>query len=105
MRGIVGPVQQWPGQDLKTGTSHTRRSRSRPSWRSSGPPRWRGGRGRVGLLEGFRFHDVRPYLASLLIAAGADVKVVQARTQTSPHGRRWCGTGGSCGLVADRGVS
>lgn len=28
---------------------------------------------------GFRFHDLRHYLASLLIASGADVKVVQAR--------------------------
>ena len=56
-----------------------------------------------GMPEGFRFHDLRHYLASLLIASGADVKVVQARlrhasakttldtyghfgpTQTSPH--------------------
>ena len=29
--------------------------------------------------EGFRFHDLRHYLANLLIASGADVKVVQAR--------------------------
>jgi integrase len=33
----------------------------------------------AGLPEGFRFHDLRHYLASLLIASGADVKVVQAR--------------------------
>jgi integrase len=32
-----------------------------------------------GLADGFRFHDLRHYLASLLIASGADVKVVQAR--------------------------
>lgn len=32
-----------------------------------------------GLPEGFSFHDLRHYLASLLIASGADVKVVQAR--------------------------
>ena len=31
------------------------------------------------LPAGFRFHDLRHYLASLLIASGADVKVVQAR--------------------------
>jgi integrase len=31
------------------------------------------------LPAGFRFHDLRHYLASLLIAAGADVKVVQMR--------------------------
>ncbi|WP_327633678.1 site-specific integrase [Kribbella sp. NBC_00482] len=34
-----------------------------------------------GLPEGFRFHDLRHYLASLLIASGADVKVVQARVR------------------------
>jgi transcriptional regulator with XRE-family HTH domain len=32
-----------------------------------------------GLREGFRYHDLRHYLASLLIAHGADVKLVQAR--------------------------
>ena len=31
------------------------------------------------LPAGFRFHDLRHYLASLLIASGADVKTVQAR--------------------------
>jgi integrase len=32
-----------------------------------------------GLPEGFRFHDLRHFYASLLIASGLDVKVVQAR--------------------------
>lgn len=32
-----------------------------------------------GLPEGFSFHDLRHYLASLLIASGADIKTVQAR--------------------------
>ena len=32
-----------------------------------------------GLPPGFRFHDLRHYYDSLLIASGADVKVVQAR--------------------------
>ena len=31
------------------------------------------------LPSGSRFHDLRHYLASMLIASGADVKVVQAR--------------------------
>jgi integrase len=39
----------------------------------------RAARGKVGLPEGFRFHDLRHYMASLLIASGGDVKVVQAR--------------------------
>ena len=32
-----------------------------------------------GLPEKFCFHDLRHYLASLLIASGADIKTVQAR--------------------------
>jgi integrase len=32
-----------------------------------------------GLPEGFSYHDLRHYLASLLIASGADIKTVQAR--------------------------
>jgi integrase len=32
-----------------------------------------------GLPEGLRYHDLRHYLASILIANGADVKTVQAR--------------------------
>ena len=33
----------------------------------------------AGLPEDFRFHDLRHYLASLLIASGLDVTVVQHR--------------------------
>ncbi len=40
----------------------------------------RAARSRVpGLPEGFRFHDLRHYFASLLIASGLDVKTVQHR--------------------------
>lgn len=74
-----------------------------------------------GLPAGFRFHDLRHYLASLLIASGADVKVVQARlrhasakTTLDTYGHLWpdadestraavgAGADGSCGPVADR---
>ncbi|NAS22870.1 tyrosine-type recombinase/integrase [Herbidospora sp. NEAU-GS84] len=48
------------------------------------------------LPTGFRFHDLRHYLASLLIASGADVKVVQARlrhasakTTLDTYGHLW----------------
>lgn len=50
----------------------------------------------VGLPEGFRFHDLRHYFASLLIASGLDVKVVQARlrhasakTTLDTYGHLW----------------
>jgi len=49
-----------------------------------------------GLPDDFRFHDLRHYLASLLIASGADVKVVQARlrhasakTTLDTYGHLW----------------
>lgn len=49
-----------------------------------------------GLPAAFRFHDLRHYLASLLIASGADVKVVQARmrhasakTTLDTYGHLW----------------
>lgn len=49
-----------------------------------------------GLPEGFRIHDLRHYYASMLIAAGLDVKVVQARlrhasakTTLGTYGHLW----------------
>lgn len=49
-----------------------------------------------GLPEGFRYHDLRHYLASFLIASGADVKLVQARlrhasakTTLDTYGHLW----------------
>ena len=48
------------------------------------------------LPEGFSFHDTRHYLASLLIASGADIKTVQARmrhasarTTLDTYGHLW----------------
>jgi hypothetical protein len=50
----------------------------------------------AGLPAGFRYHDLRPYFASLLIANGADVKIVQARlrhgsakTTLDTYGHLW----------------
>lgn len=49
-----------------------------------------------GLPEGFRIHDLRHYFASLLIAAGLDIKTVQARlrhasakTTLDTYGHMW----------------
>lgn len=49
-----------------------------------------------GLPVGFRYHDLRHYFASLLIASGSDVKVVQARmrhasakTTLDVYGHMW----------------
>ena len=146
MRGVVQPAVQWPGEPLKTETSRTP-CRSRRSWRWSSRRRWPGGagtrrhgrrraagvdRGRSsarsasarpkvdGLPEGFRFHDLRHYLASLLIGSGLDVKVVQARLRHAQRqddarhlrppvarqrrvrtGRRRCCAGRPWGLVGD----
>jgi len=53
-------------------------------------------RAKVGLPNGFRYHDLRHYFASLLIASGADVKIVQARlrhasvvTTLDTYGHLW----------------
>jgi len=104
MRGIVRPTVQWPGQELKTEISRTtvpipaelavQLSAAVAVWGSEhmvtngagGPSSpWaieramRSARRKVdGLPEGFRFHDLRHYLASLLIGSGL-VKVVQSR--------------------------
>jgi integrase len=105
IRGIVSPAIQWPSEPLKSETSRTpipipreltlllsaalKRSTgdtivTDEAGRPVGP--WaleravRAARPSiVGLPSEFRFQDLRHYLASLLIADGLDVKVVQAR--------------------------
>lgn len=105
MRGVVSPAIQWPADPLKSEMSRTpipipndlalllsaavARGRgdaivSDDAGRPAGP--WaiqralRRARLQVpDLPPEFRFHDLRHYFASLLIADGLDVKVVQAR--------------------------
>ena len=50
----------------------------------------------AGLPDGFRYHDLRHYLASLLIAEGSDVKTVQARLRHASARPRSTPTG-TCG--------
>lgn len=122
MRGVVTPSVQYPAERLKTKTSRTAvpipdelaLEFSAAVARFPGEhvvtdglggqaSPWaleraiRSARKRVpDLPEGFRFHDLRHYLASLLIADGADVKVVQARlrhasakTTLDTYGHLW----------------
>lgn len=105
MRGIVRPERQYPDEPLKTDTSrtpipipqelalelaaHVRKYGGRtivtdvvgrPTTPYAVERAVRHCRGSVaGLPEGFRFHDLRHYLASLLISQGLDVKNVQTR--------------------------
>lgn len=123
IRGIVHPVQQWPEKPLKTDGSSTPvpipndlsllLSASVKRWPSpmmvtrgeggeTAPP-WvierevRAARATIdGLPDEFSFHDLRHYLASLLIASGADIKTVQARmrhgsarTTLDTYGHLW----------------
>ena len=100
MRGVISPTVQFPEEELKTDYSRTPipipnelslllstsgeyvvtsevGGQSSP-WQIERA--MRSARSKVdGLPEGFRFHDLRHYFASLLIAAGLDVKVVQKR--------------------------
>jgi integrase len=106
MRGIINPTVQYPAEPLKTDESRASLpiphslalalSAHVSKWSDEGfalVNEWgdqlapwtlqraiRTARAKVpGLPPDFRFHDLRHYLASMLIASGADVKVVQAR--------------------------
>jgi integrase len=70
-------------------------------------------RGNVnGLPDGFQFNDLRHYFASLLIASGADVKVVQhrlrhasAKTTLDTYGHPWPDTDESTRTAVERVMS
>lgn len=105
MRGIITPAIQYPSEPLKTEMSKLpipipielalELNRVPAKWGSPtfvvgafGRPvapytietAFRDARATIeGLPDGFRIHDLRHYYASLLIASGLDVKVVQAR--------------------------
>ena len=122
VRGVIHPVQQWPAEPLKTDGSEAEipipndlallLSASVAQW--PGDVMVTNGRGGMcgpwvieravrearplieGLPQGFSFHDLRHYFASLLIASGADIKTVQARmrhalatTTLNTYGHLW----------------
>jgi len=124
MRGVITPAVQFPAEELKTEISRTPVPvpRSLALELAAHVERWPSGGGSLltgadggqlstwaleramraarakvpGLPAGFRYHDLRHYFASLLIASGADVKTVQARlrhasakTTLDDYGHLW----------------
>ena len=106
IRGVVHPQRQWPDKPLKTRGSDTPIPipREMALMLSASVQRWpheqmvTNGLGKpaapwmieravravkdsgdLQLPDEFSFHDLRHYLASLLISSGADIKTVQAR--------------------------
>ncbi|WP_251012455.1 tyrosine-type recombinase/integrase [Rhodococcus erythropolis] len=134
-RGVVHPKRQWPDKPLKTQGSDAAipvpqslalmLSASVQQWphehmvtngegKAAGP--WLIERalravkdsGDVDLPDEFTFHDLRHYLASLLIASGADIKTVQARlrhasakTTLDTYGHLWPDADESTRLAID----
>lgn len=119
MRGFINPEIQYPSEPLKTEMSRTpipiprelalQLNYNPTKWGSSTIVTGEYGRpvapytiethfrrARAGiedLPEGFRFHDLRHYFASLLIASVLDVKVVQTRLRHSSAKPLWTPTG------------
>ena len=120
MRGVIRPAVQYPAEELKTEISRTAVPISRSlanelaasahhgehllagadggqlSPAALGHAMQRVRKKVDGLPAGFRYHDLRHYFASMLIASGADVKTVQARlrhasakTTLDTYGHLW----------------
>lgn len=121
IRGVITPAVQWRSRPLKTAGSAAPIPVPRDltlllaaSVRRFGTDRFitdgaghpcgprvinkavRAARGAARLPEAFQYHDLRHYLASLLIASGADIKTVQARmrhasatTTLDTYGHLW----------------
>jgi integrase len=88
---LSGQVAAWPGDTIMTYEDGGQLG----PWQLQ--REFRRARDKVaGLPEGFRYHDCRHYFASLLIASGADVKIVQyrlrhasAKTTLDTYGHLW----------------
>jgi integrase len=136
MRSIVSPIVQYPAEPLKTEISRTPvpipenlaltlsahvAEFSASDWLLTneaggqlGPWQlqraFRAARAQVeGLPAGFRYHDLRHYYASLLIASGSDVKIVQTRLRHASgkvtidtYGHLWPDSDDSTRAVVDK---
>lgn len=123
MRGVITPAVQYPGEELKTEMSKTpipipadltvMLNANPVKWGSShivvgafGRPvapytietAFKDARFTVpGLPDGFRIHDLRHYFASLLIAAGLDIKTGCKRDSDTRPRRPHSTPTGTCG--------
>lgn len=140
IRGVVSPAVQWPADPLKSETSRADVPIPQPlalelsahvaQWSAPDGPMLANLWGQqltpwtlerairvarvqvVGLPDGFRFHDLRHYFASMLIAAGSDVKIVQARlrhasakTTLDTYGHLWPDSDESTRMAVEAAMS
>ncbi|NMD58962.1 UNVERIFIED_ORG: site-specific recombinase XerD [Nocardia globerula] len=101
---LAASVKQWPHEQMVTNGA----GKAAAPWLVERALKAVKDAGEIDLPEEFSYHDLRHYLASLLIASGADIKTVQARmrhasakTTLDVYGHMWPDADESTRLAID----